>query len=174
MARIAKTRRGNWNIWQQSWWNSELTPCAHTPKIRGYFVVGAEVRDRRLTHQRHQMSSERRQKKCKYLNLHTIIMSHCSLIATRNVHAKHNKLVCHVGYTSLRYVKQKQARKDYTNDQVQAAKSRVENLEILPAAHTQDRLKVRTVSMIWQIIIKTLSRSWGTRKKSSTSKTSNE
>ena len=60
--------------------------------------------------------------------------------------------------SELRYVKQKQARKDYTNDQVQAAKSRVENLEILPAAHTQDRLKVRTVSIIWQIIIKTLSR----------------
>ena len=64
---------------------------------------GAEVRERRLTHQRHQMSSERRQKKCKYLNLHTIIMSHCPLIATRNLHAKHNKLVCHVGYTALRY-----------------------------------------------------------------------
>ena len=28
-------------------------------------------------------------------------MSDCSLIATRNVHAKHNKLVCHVGYTVL-------------------------------------------------------------------------
>ena len=64
---------------------------------------GAEVRERRLTHQIHQMSSERRQKKCKYLNLLPIVMSDCSLIATRNVHAKRNKLVCHVGYTVLRY-----------------------------------------------------------------------
>ena len=47
-------------------------------------------------------------------------------------------------------MKQKQARKDYTNDQVQAAKSRVENLEILPSAHAHDRLKVRDVSIIWQ------------------------
>ena len=43
---------------------------------------GAEVRERRLTHQRHQMSSERRQKKCKYLNLPTIIMSNRPFIAT--------------------------------------------------------------------------------------------
>ena len=73
---------------------------------------GAEVRERRLTHQIHQMSSERRQKKCKYLNLLPIVMSDCSLIATRNVHAKHNKLVCHVGYTVLRYEKEDSHIKD--------------------------------------------------------------
>jgi len=66
--------------------------------------LGAEVRDRRLTHQRHQMSSERRQKKFKYLNLHTIIMSYCSLIATRNLHAQNNQLVRHLHYTVLRSV----------------------------------------------------------------------
>ena len=58
------------------------------------------------------MSSERRQKKCKYLNLLPIVMSDCSLIATRNVHAKHNKLVCHVGYTVLRYEKEDSHIKD--------------------------------------------------------------
>ena len=33
------------------------------------------------------------QKNCKYCNLHPVVMSDCSLIATRNSHAKHNKLV---------------------------------------------------------------------------------
>ena len=39
------------------------------------------------------MGSERRQKNCKYWNLHTVVMSDCSLIATRNSYAKHKKLV---------------------------------------------------------------------------------
>ena len=39
------------------------------------------------------MGSERRQKNCKYWNLHAVVMSNCSLIATRNSHAKHNQLV---------------------------------------------------------------------------------
>ena len=39
------------------------------------------------------ISSERRQKKCKYWNLHAVVMSDCSLIATRNSHAKHNQSV---------------------------------------------------------------------------------
>jgi len=39
------------------------------------------------------MGSERRQKNCKYWNLHAVVMSDCSLIAARNSHAKHNQLV---------------------------------------------------------------------------------
>jgi len=41
----------------------------------------------------HAMSSEKRQFFCKYWNLHPVVMSDCSLIATRNAHAKHNQLV---------------------------------------------------------------------------------
>ena len=33
------------------------------------------------------------QKNCKYWNLHAVVMSDCSFIATRNSHAKHNKSV---------------------------------------------------------------------------------
>ena len=42
---------------------------------------------------RHEMSSERRQRNCKYLNLHPVIMSDCSVTHTQNSHAKHNKSV---------------------------------------------------------------------------------
>ena len=63
--------------------------------------LGAEHGEKRVEHQRHKMSSEGRPKKCKYWNLPAVVMSDCSLIATRNLHAKHNKLVCHVGYTEL-------------------------------------------------------------------------
>ena len=33
------------------------------------------------------------QKNCEYWNLHPVVMSDCSFIATRNSHAKHNKSV---------------------------------------------------------------------------------
>jgi len=54
----------------------------------------AEVRQRRLAHQRHEMLSERRPKNCKYWNLHPVVMLDYPSIATRNSHAKHNKSVC--------------------------------------------------------------------------------
>jgi len=100
----------------------ELTSCSHvelfvdshpkftcqTQKISvSCRLHGAEHGEKRVEHQRHKMSSEGRPKKCKYWNLPTVVMSDCSLIATRNLHAKHNKLVCHVGYTELRYEKGK-------------------------------------------------------------------
>jgi len=47
----------------------------------------------RVARQRHKMRSERRQLFWKYWNLHPVVMSDCSFIATRNSHAKHNKLV---------------------------------------------------------------------------------
>ena len=55
--------------------------------------LSAEHGERRVEHQRHKMSSEGRPKNCKYWNLHTIIMSDSSLIATRNSHAQNNYLV---------------------------------------------------------------------------------
>jgi len=51
-------------------------------------AIRAEARQKRLSHQRHEMGSDRRQKNCKYWNLHAVVMSDCSLIATRNSHAK--------------------------------------------------------------------------------------
>jgi len=57
---------------------------------------GAEHRQNRVAHQRHEMDSERRQKKIKYWNLHPVVMSDCSLIAPRNSHAKHNKSVVRI------------------------------------------------------------------------------
>ena len=39
------------------------------------------------------MGSERRPYQCKYWNLRPVVMPECSLIATRNSHAKHNKSV---------------------------------------------------------------------------------
>ena len=56
----------------------------------------AEHRQSRVPHQRHEISSERRQKKCKYWNLHSVDMSNCSFTATRKSHAKHNESVCRI------------------------------------------------------------------------------
>jgi len=39
------------------------------------------------------MGSERRPYQCKYWNLRPVVMPECSLIATRNSHATHNKSV---------------------------------------------------------------------------------
>ena len=53
----------------------------------------AEHRQRRVAHKRHEMRSERSEKSYKYWNLHSVVMSDYSLIATRNSHAKHNQSV---------------------------------------------------------------------------------
>ena len=59
----------------------------------GRIPRGAEHRQGRVAHQRHEMSSEWSQKSYKYWNLQAVVMSDYSLIATRNSHAKHNKSV---------------------------------------------------------------------------------
>ena len=98
-----------------------------------------EHRQSRVAHQRHEMGSERRQKNSKYWNLHPVVMSDCSLIATRKSHAKHNQLVGRIPRIPEHRQAQDYYAKDY-NDHVSAAKSRVETREILPPAqtHTMD------------------------------------
>jgi len=56
-----------------------------------FFRLSADKR--RVAHQHHTMGSERRPNQCKYWNLRPVVMPECSLIATRNSHAKHNKSV---------------------------------------------------------------------------------
>ena len=51
---------------------------------------------RRVAHQSHIMSIEKRPNQCKYWSLPPVVMSDHSLIATRNSHAKHNKSVGHI------------------------------------------------------------------------------
>jgi len=55
-----------------------------------------ELRQGRVAHQRHDMSSERSQKSYKYCNLHAVVMSDCSLTATRNSHAKINQWIAYL------------------------------------------------------------------------------
>jgi len=66
-------------------------PHANTHKLVTFLI--SEGRQSRVAHQRYEMGGERRQKNGKYWNLHAVVMSDCSLIATQNSHAKHNQLV---------------------------------------------------------------------------------
>ena len=66
---------------------------SHANKHKLVTVLIPEHRQNRVAHQRHEMSSERSQKSYKYWNLQAVVMSDCSLIATRNSHAKHKKSV---------------------------------------------------------------------------------
>ena len=84
-------------------------------------------------------------------------MSHCSLIATQNVHAKHNKLVCHVGYTVLRSVKLGHNKTHETHmhawqesqkqgGEIGISGSRVDGIRSLPPARTHQKLEVISLS----------------------------
>ena len=84
-------------------WSVESTNAVHT-KIRSesksqhqeneneHFAALSTDKSR-VTHQRHEMGSEGRPNQCKYWNLRPVVMPECSLIATRNSHAKHNQSV---------------------------------------------------------------------------------
>ena len=67
--------------------------CQNTINQLVAYLAALSTDRRRIGHQSHTMSSERRPNQCKYWNLHAVVMSECSLIATRNSHAKHNKSV---------------------------------------------------------------------------------
>ena len=69
---------------------------SHANKHKLVTFLIPEHRQNRVAHQRHEMGSERCQKNCKYWNLQAVVMSDCSLIATRNSHAKHKKLVVRI------------------------------------------------------------------------------
>jgi len=57
-------------------------------------TLNALSADKRIvSHQSHTMGSERRPNQCKYWNLRPVVIPECSLIATRNSHAKHKKSV---------------------------------------------------------------------------------
>ena len=86
--------------------NLEISPAAQTHNIdsrsemygkydweSSTHALCLEHRQTRVAHQSHEIGSEGRPKNCKYWNLHSVVMSDCSLIATRNSHAKHNKSV---------------------------------------------------------------------------------
>ena len=117
------------------------------------------------------MGSERRPYQCKYWNLRPVVMPECSLIATRNSHAKHNKSVG-------RIPEHRQAKDYYAKDykrscfgsEIKGRNSR--NLTV--CTNTHDRLKVRNTSRICQKTIKPLSMRWTPTNKSCTTKPQNE
>ena len=69
---------------------------SHANKHKLVTFLIPEHRQTRVAHQRHEMGSERRQKNIKYRNLRPVVMSDCSLIATRNSHAEHKKSVVRI------------------------------------------------------------------------------
>jgi len=86
--------------------NLEILPTAQTHMIDSMLKLykeygrGSSKRSlcvehwqKKVAHLRHEMSSEMRQQKCKYWNLHSLVMSDFSLIATRHSHAKHSELL---------------------------------------------------------------------------------
>jgi len=103
------------------------------------------------------MGSERRPTQCKYWNLRPVVMPECSLIATRNSHAKHNKSV-------VRIPEHRQAKDYYAKDykrscfgsEIKGRNSR----NLTSCTNTNDRLKVRNTSRICQKTIKPLSTRW--------------
>jgi len=84
----------NWNLHPvvMSDWSLIATRNSHAKHNQLVFHI-PEVRQRRLVHQRHKISSDRRPTNCKYWNLQAVVISNCSLIATRKSHVKHNQSV---------------------------------------------------------------------------------
>jgi len=74
---------------------------ANTHKLVTFLIP--EHRQGRVAHQMHELSSERIQKSYKYWNLHAVVMSDYSLIATRNSHAKHIKSVDRIPEHRMRH-----------------------------------------------------------------------
>ena len=130
---------------------------SHANKHKLVTFLIPEHRQSRIAHQRYEMGSERRQKNsqyCKYWNLHAVVISDYSLIATRNSHAKHNKSVG-------RIPEHRQAKDYYAKDykrscfgsEIKGRNSR----NLTSCTNTNDRLKVRNTSRICQKTIKPLS-----------------
>ena len=85
---------------------------SHANKYKFVTFLIPEHRQARVAHQRHQISSEKSQKSYMYWNLHAVVMSDCSFIATRNLHAKHKKSVGRI----LRGAEHRQAKEYYAKD----------------------------------------------------------
>jgi len=82
--------RGTYNLFR---WKQSINSKSHANKHKLVTFLIPEHRQTRVTHQMHEMRSERSEKSHKYWNLHAVVMSDCSLIATRNSHAKQKKSV---------------------------------------------------------------------------------
>ena len=85
--------RGTYDLFR---WKQSMYSKSHANKHKLVTFLIPEHRQARVVHQRHEMSSERGQKSYKYWNLQAVVMSDCSLIATRNSHAKHNQSVVRI------------------------------------------------------------------------------
>jgi len=130
-------------------------PYANKNKLVTFLIP--EIRKKRLSHQRHEMGSDRRKKNCKYWNLHAVVMSDCSLIATRNSHAKHNKLVGRIPeHRQARDYYAKENKRSYFGSGIKGRNS----WNLTACTNTHNRLKVRNTSRTCQKIIKPLSMRW--------------